>query len=186
MDTFIEMQEGFLKIAGKQNHVWVEAAKARKPYQPEHVVDLARESMETFVKAQKRFLDVIAEETSNATRGKSANGAKKMKKTELAEIARQATDSFIEAQKKLADVAGQQMNAYVKTAGKTLDLLQPFPFVPLGELARETVKSYVDAQRAVMDAVVRPVNGHARTGKTERSAKRPVRATRKPPVAATA
>ena len=55
VDTFIEMQEEFLKLAGKQNHIWVEAAKARKPYQPEHLVDLAREGMENFVKAQKRL-----------------------------------------------------------------------------------------------------------------------------------
>ncbi len=84
VETFIQMQEEYLKIAGKQTHTWVEAAKAGKPYQPEHVVDLAREGMENFVKAQKRFLDVIAEETAKATSGKSTNGAgKKMKQTEL-------------------------------------------------------------------------------------------------------
>jgi hypothetical protein len=186
VDTFIDMQGEFLKIAGKQNHLWVEAAKARKAYQPEHLVDVAREGMENFVKAQKRFLDAVAEETSNAMGGKNGNGAKKMKKTELAEIARQATESFIDAQKKLVDVAGEQMNVYVKAAGKSMDLLQPLPFVPLGELTREAVKSYVDAQRSLMDAIVRPANGRVHTAKTERHAKRPVRATRKAPVTATA
>jgi hypothetical protein len=186
VDTFIDMQEEFLKIAGKQKHLWMEAAKARKAYQPEHAVDLAREGMENFVKAQKRFLDVVAEETSNAMRGK-ANGVRKGKKTELSEVARKATESFIDAQKKLVDVAGQQMNAYVKTAGKTVDLLQPLPFVPLGELAREAVKSYVDAQRSLMEAVMRRGNGHANAPKTEHRAKRPVRATKRgPAVAATA
>ena len=42
------------------------------------------------------------------------------------------------------DVAGRQMNAGVKTAGKTMELLKPFPFLPLAELTREGVKSYVD------------------------------------------
>jgi len=186
VDTFIDMQQEFLKIAGKQKHLWMEAAKARKAYQPEHAVDLAREGMENFVKAQKRFLDVVAEETSNAMSGK-ANGVKKGKKTELSEVARKATESFIDAQKKLVDVAGQQMNAYVKTAGKTIDLMQPLPFVPLGELAREGVKSYVDAQRALVDAVIRQGNGHAHAGKAEHHAKRPARATKRgPAVAATA
>src|SRR5271166_980659 len=156
VETFIEMQQEFLKIAGKQTHAWVEAAKAGKPYQGEQLVELARESMENFVKAQKHFMDVIAEETAKATGDKHAtNGVKKIKKAELAHLARQATESLIDAQRKLVDVAGRQMNASVKTAGKTLDLLQPFPFLPLAELTREGVKSYVDAQKELMDVVVK-------------------------------
>jgi hypothetical protein len=64
------------------------------------------------------------------------------------------------------------MNANVKTAGKTFELVRPFPFVPLAELTREGVKSYVDAQRALMDAVVKPVAEH----KPGRPAKRSARA----------
>jgi hypothetical protein len=79
VETFIDMQQEFLKIAGKQTHTWVESAKAGKLYQGEHVVELAREAMESFVKAQKHFMDVIAEETAKATGGKHSNGAKKLK-----------------------------------------------------------------------------------------------------------
>lgn len=171
VETFIEMQEEYLKIAGKQTHAWVESAKAGKPYQPEHVVDLARESMETFVKAQKRFMDVLADETARATGGKHGHAAgKKTKKTELPELARKATDAFLEAQKRLVDVAGRQMNTGVKTAGKTLELLKPFPFLPVSELTREAVKSYVDAQKALMDVMVKAPNG----------AKSATKATRRP------
>jgi hypothetical protein len=172
VDTFIHMQHEFLKIAGKQTHNWVEAAKAGKPYQPEHVMDLAREGMENFVKAQKQFLDVIADETAKASGGKHTNGMKKIKKTELSELARQATEAFIDAQKKLVDVAGKQMNASVKTAGKTLELLRPFPFLPLTELTREGVKSYVDAQKALIDVMVKPAADHKHPGKPERRVKR--------------
>lgn len=156
VDTFVEMQEEYLKIAGKQTHTWVEAAKAGKPYQPEHLVDLAREGMENFVKAQKKFLDVIAEETAKATSGRHPNGAgKKAKATELQDLAQQATDSFMEAQKRLVDLAGKQISANLKTAGKTMELLRPFPFLPVNELTREAVKSYVDAQKALMDVMVK-------------------------------
>ncbi len=127
VETFIHMQEEYLKIAGKQTHAWLESAKAGKPYQPEQLVELTRESMENFVESQKRFLDVIADETAKATSGKHTNGAGK-KRTELAELAQKATESFIDAQKKLVDVAGRQVNAHVKTAGKTLQLLRPFRF----------------------------------------------------------
>lgn len=171
VETFIHMQEEFLKIAGKQAHTWVEAAKAGRPYESEHLVGLAREGMENFVKAQKQFLDVIAEETTKATGGKKTE-FKKAKHGELSDLARQATESLIEAQKKLVDVAGKQLNANVKTAGKSLELLKPFPFVPLAELTREGVKSYVDAQKAVMDTMVKPVSVHKHPGKPVHHAKK--------------
>jgi hypothetical protein len=174
VETFIQMQEEFLKIAGKQTHAWLEAAKAGKPYQMEDLVELAHEGIEKFVKAQKQFMDLIAEETAKATGGKRTHGARKAKKTELSALARRATESFVDAQKKLVDLAGQQMNANVKTAGKALELVKPFPFVPLGELTREGVKSYVDAQRALMDVMVKPAVEHKRASKARRSVKRTV------------
>jgi hypothetical protein len=180
LDAFINMQHEFLKIAGKQTHTWVEATKHGKPYQGEQLMDLAREGMENFVKAQKQFLDVVAEETAKATGGKHTNGAgkKMMKKTELAELARKATESFIDAQKKLADVAGQQLNSNLKTAGKAMELLTPFPFLPLKELTREGVKSYVDAQKALMDVLMKSATP-PKPAKAEHHAKRPVRAAKK-------
>jgi hypothetical protein len=161
VDTFLEMQQEFLKLAGKQTHNWVEATKAGKPYQTEHVAELARDGMDNFIKAQKQFLDIIADETSKATGAKRTNGAfKKMKKTEFSELTRQATTAFIEAQKKLFDVAGKQMNSNVKAAGKTMELLRPFPFLPLAELTREGVKSYVDAQKSLMEVMLKQREHH--------------------------
>jgi len=179
--TFIDMQEEFLKIAGKQTHTWVDAAKAGKPYQPEQFVDLAREGMENFVHAQKQFLDVLAEETAKAAGGKHPGVAgRKMKQTELSELARQATESFIEAQKRLVDLAGRQMNAHVKTAGKTMELLRPFPSLHLSELTREAVKSYVEAQKALMDVMVKAPTG----AKTERHVRKPAKKAKAAAVAA--
>jgi len=184
VETFIHMQQEFLKIAGKQTHTWVEAAKSGKPYQPKVLAELAREGMENFVNAQKKFMDVIADETAKATGSKHGNGFKKVKKTELAALARQATESFIDAQRKLVDLAGQQMNANVKTAGKTVELLKPFPFVPLAELTREGVKSYVDTQKALMDVMVKPAGEHKAAGKTTHRAKATHRAAKKHAAAA--
>jgi hypothetical protein len=171
-ETFVHMQEEFLKIAGKQTHTWVEAAKSGKPFQSEQLVETAREAMDNFVKAQKHFMDVIAEETAKATGGKHTNGVRKAKKTELSQLARQAAESFIDAQRKLVDVAGQQMNANVKTAGKTLELLRPFPFLPLGELTREGVKNYVDAQKELIDVMVKPGAEHKHAHKVAHRAKK--------------
>jgi hypothetical protein len=64
------------------------------------------------------------------------------------------------------------MNANVKTAGKTLELLRPFPFLPLAELTREGVKSYVDAQKELMEVMVKPGGNHKPAHKPEHRAKR--------------
>jgi hypothetical protein len=186
VDTFVDMQQEFLKIAGKQTHTWIEAAKAGKPYQSKELVELAREGMEKFVEAQKQFMDLIADETAKATGQKRANGARKTKKTELSALAREATESFIDAQKRLVDLAGQQMNTNVKTAGKALELLKPFPFVPLGDLTREGVKSYVDAQRALMDVMVKPAVEHKRMSKPRHPGKRRARSKKEKMAAAVA
>ncbi len=159
VETFLHMQQEFLHIAGKGTHGWVESVKDGKPYEYDYLVTMAREGLENFMKTQKRFLDVLSEETAK-TKGKGEEPMRKAKKTELAELARQATDSFIEAQKSLLELAGKQVNANVKHAGKAANLLRPFPFVPVAEMTREGVKSYVDAQKALMNTVVKPAVEH--------------------------
>ena len=167
VETFIRMQEEFLKIAAKQTDTWVEAAKTGRPLPGRaSLVNLARESMENFVKAQKQFLDVIAEETAKATGGKRTP-IKKIKKAELSRLARQATESFIAAQRKMLEVAGKQMNANVKTAGKTLELLRPLP-------------------KTLMDAMVKPTGEHKHAVKPTIRGKKPTVHGRKQAAAASA
>jgi len=175
MDTFITMQMEFMKIAGKQTHAWMEATRTNKPFKGDQFVEMAQQGMENFIEAQKKFLDVVAEETAKATGGKHSNGARKMKKTELTQLAQQATESFVDAQKKLFDLANRQMNTGLKLADRTMGILKPFPFVPLADLTREGVKSYVNAQKAMMDVVLKPAEGHKRTAKPERRGKRPMK-----------
>ena len=154
-DTFVNMQQDFLKTADKQTHTWLNAVKAGKPYDPEGLIGLARDSFDTFVRTQKKFLDVVSEEMSKATSGKDSAAKKAVKKTEITELARQATDSFIEAQKKLMSVAGRQSNAQVEAVGKMMDMLSPPPFINWPEMTRASVKSIVDAEKAVIDSVTK-------------------------------
>ena len=171
--TFVDMQQEFLKMASKQTHNWLTSVKAGKPFDPEHLVEMAREGMDTFVHAQKKFLDMVAEETTKATGGKEA--AKKMKKTELTALAKDATEAFIDAQKKLIDVAGQQVNANMRAAGRAVNMIAPFPFIPIPDLTREGVKQFVTAEKALIDTVMhRPETKHA-AKPAHRTHKRPVR-----------
>ncbi|MBZ5720182.1 MAG: hypothetical protein LAO03_07350 [Acidobacteriia bacterium] len=156
IDTFIRMQQDFLKTTRKQTLHWLEAVKAGEGYQGTHLVDLAREDMETFVHAQGKFLDVIAQETAKATGRKHEQASRKMKKTELSKLAHAATNSFIEAQKRLLEVVSQQMNMNLKAATRTVELVSPARLLPVASLTQEGVKSFVGAEKALIESIVKP------------------------------
>jgi len=170
-NTFVDMQQDFLKMAGKQTHNWLASIKAGKPFDTANLVETAQEAMDTFVHTQKKFLDMVAEETTKATSGKEPT--KKIKHTEITELAKEATEAFIEAQKKLIDVAGQQVEAGVRAAGRTVNMIAPFPFIPIPDLTREGVKNFVNAEKALIDTITtRPEVKHRTTAHRGR---RPVR-----------
>jgi NADH dehydrogenase/NADH:ubiquinone oxidoreductase subunit G len=166
IDTVIGMQQHFLTLAARQTDEWIDATKSGEPFEGIHLSDLARESVETFVRSQKKFLDVLAEETAIAT-GKQTNGKghAASKKTELTELARQSGEAYIDAQKKLLDVAVQQLKVNAKTAREALRAMNPLPVETLGELAKHTAEGLVESQQALLDQMVKPPHqaskGHA-------------------------
>jgi hypothetical protein len=173
-NAFVNMHQDFLKMAGKQTHSWLTAVKAGKPFDPSNLVEMAREAMDTFVHTQKKFLDMVAEETTKATSSKQP--VRKMKKSEIEELAKEATEAFIDAQKKLIDVAGEQVNAGVRAAGRAVNMIAPFPFIPIPDLTREGVKNFVTAEKALIDTVMhRPETKHAPKTTGRRARRRPVR-----------
>jgi hypothetical protein len=162
LDMFVEMHQDFLKHATKETHAWLAAVKEGKTYDPEGLVELARDSFDTFVHTQKKFLNLIQEETNKATVG---NGAKHVKKTQLVTLAQQAAEAFIEAQKKLMDVAGKQVTVGLKATGRMMEMVAP-EGNPLPEITRAGVKTFVDTEKALIDTVT---TRHAETkvgGKT--------------------
>lgn len=175
-DTYVEMQQEFLKITSKQTHTWLAAVKAGKGYETEGLVESARDAVEIFVRTQKKFLDVITEETLRATSGKEPG--KKMRTTDLSQLAGEATDAFLEAQKKLIDVAGKQVGAGMRAAGRTAKMVAPFPFVPIPDLTREGFKSFVSAEKALMDTVIhRPETKRAAKPVARKRARRTIKVT---------
>ncbi len=182
-NTFVEMQQDILKIANKQVHSWLTAVKAGKPYDADGLAEAARDSFDTFVHAQKKFLDVIKEEATQATEGK--NG-KTRKATEITELARHATDTFIEAQKKLMDVAGHQVNASLKATNRSLNMISPNAFTQLPDFTRDNVKHFVNAEKALIDTVTKRPPEHKPATKTVRHRKHPGRTIKMTPTHATA
>jgi hypothetical protein len=177
VDTFVEMQLDYLKSASKHVHGRLAAVKAGEMYEGDSVVDLAREGLENFVQAQKKFLHVIAEETSKVTGGKEVP-VSKAKKTQLTELAQEAADSFIDAQKKLMDVAARQIHVSLKAAGTAAKMIPAVPYRDIPDLTREGFRSFVEAEKAVIESVTRrpemkkaPVKGARRVKHTARTPK---------------
>jgi hypothetical protein len=81
--------------------------------------------VESFTRAQKKFLQAVAEEASAATGSKKHGDGEVVKKKELAQLAREAGNAFIESQKRLLDVLGQQMTVNLDTASRTMRLVSP-------------------------------------------------------------
>lgn len=155
VDTFIGMQEEFLKVSSQQTLRWLDAVKARKYFDSNHAVDFAREGVDIFVRAQKKFLDIVADETAKATSGKP-HPPSKAKKTEIAKLAREATNAFIEAQKRLLDVLGQQMSFNLKSATRVMETISPARLLPMANFTGAGVKSFVEAEKTLLDSVVKP------------------------------
>ncbi len=185
IDTVIGMQQHFLTLAARQADEWIDSAKSGEPFEGLHLTAMARESMENFVRNQKKFLDVLAEQTAHAT-GKGSNGKAAAKKTELTELARQSAEAYIDAQKKLLDVATQQLKVNAKTAGETLDALNPISAKTLGDWARQTVDGLVESQQAILDLVVKtPKGAKAHEPPKAKAARKRPAAKRAKPVAET-
>lgn len=154
INNYVDMQQDYLKITKKQAISWLDAVREGKGYDGSHMVELAKEGMEAFVRSQKKFLDIVVDETNKATGGKPR--VDKMKKTELSKLAREGVAAFIDAQKKLLDVAGQQMNVNLLSANKTMQMLNPGRLMPMANLTGEGVRSFVEAEKAIIESVVKP------------------------------
>ena len=117
--------------------------------------ELAREGMDNLVATQKKFLDIIVEETTKATKAVKTP-AKPVEKTELGELTKHSAEAFLEAQKKLLEIAGKQMEANVETAGKAVGRLTAPAGTAIGDVTRQSVENFVAAQKALFDVMVKP------------------------------
>jgi len=170
VDTFVDMQQDFLTTISKHVQQRLEATQAGKGPDIACLTDAARDAMDNFVRAQKKFLDVVVLEEIKAKSGEAAK-----KKTEIPKLAREAADAFIETQKKLLDLVGQQMNVNLQSASEAVDMVKSFRPLPIPEFSGEQVKNFIDAEKALIESIIKPGNGAKPAAKSERSAKHPAR-----------
>ncbi|HYM75382.1 MAG TPA: hypothetical protein VE377_05325 [Candidatus Dormibacteraeota bacterium] len=156
LDTLLGMQQELLTTTSRQTLQWLESEKAGKGERSARMVEFAREGVETFTRAQKKFLDVVAQEAARATGDKKDHDVKAAKKTELAELARESGKAFIEAQKRLLDVMGQQMNVNLDATTRTMELMSPSRLIPVANITGEGVRNFVDAETSLIGSLINP------------------------------
>lgn len=172
LDTLIGLQQDLLTTTNKQALQLLESDKGGRRERTAQFVEFAREGVENFTRAQKKFLDGVAQETAKATSGKAEHNGKHVKKTELTQLAREAGNAFIEAQKRLLNVMGQQMNVNLDVAGRTLGMMTPSRLIPMANFTKEGVKNFVDKETALIGSLVKP--GKKAPSATKQSRKRAV------------
>lgn len=155
VDTLIEVQQELLTTTSKQTLAWLESENGGKRDRSARLLEFAREGVEAFARAQKKFLDVVSQEAAKATSGKP-DVSKPMKKTELAHLAREAANAFIEAQKRLLDVVGQQMNVNLDLTTRSLEMMSPSRLLPIANITNKEVKDFFKAETSLIGSLMKP------------------------------
>ncbi len=158
LGTLIEMQQELLTSSSKQTLEWLETEEQRRGKRASHLVEFAREGVEAFTRAQKKVLEIVAQEAEKSTTGKKDHENATVKKTEVAHLAREAGNAFIEAQKRLLDVMGQQMNVNLDVTARALEIMAPSKLVPVATVTRDGVRKFVDAETSLIGSLIRPKN----------------------------
>lgn len=175
VEILISMQHELLTSTSKQALEWVESEKRTNPENAARLAEVAREAVETFTSAQKRLLEVVAEESARVSSGKQTHKEKPEKKAELVAVAREASSAFIEAQKSLLDVMGQQMNVSLDLTAESMQMVSPAQLLPVASFSPESVKNFFDTETSLIGSLIKPQkpNGVGRAkkghGRTRRS-----------------
>jgi hypothetical protein len=172
INTLVETEQDYLTTVSKHMNKRLEATKAGKGPDLGCLVDAARDGMEDFVRAQKKFLDVIV---ASEVKTKGGKPEEITKKTEVSKLAREAASSFIDAQKKLLDLAGQQVNVSLQTASRAVEMLDTLRPRILPNLTGEGVKNFVDAEKDLITSIMKPVAAAKAPHRAARPARRATR-----------
>lgn len=168
LDALLGMQQELLTSTSKQTLEWLQSEREGKGKPAVHLVEFAREGVETFTRAQKKFLEAVAQEAGKATSGKHEHESK-VKKTDLAHLAREAGNAFVDAQKRLLDVMSQQMNVNLDATTRAMELISPERLAPVASRTGEGVREFVNAETSLIGSLIE----HSKDGqaKAKRSRK---------------
>lgn len=172
LNTLVEMQQDLLTTGSKQMVTWLQSGTTVSDHTG-HLIESAREAVEAFGRAQKKFLEAVSEESSKALSGGPSDETLSSEPVDLKQLGRDAANAFIEAQKKLLEIMGQQVNVNLKVATQASDLISPAQVAPAAALAIDSVRSFFDAESALVDSLTKAQK--QKPGQGKKAARRTVR-----------
>ena len=186
ISNFIEAQKVLLSLAQRENEIIMNGVKERVGISSilSAMTDFFRRGVDNFLEMNQGFLKIAGKQTDNWLEATKAG--KGYDPAMLMGMAQEGMENFVrwqkkflDAQKKLLDVAGKQIDTNVKTAGRTLKMMNPLPFIPIGDITREGVRNFVDAEKALIDTMMKkstkgPIKAEGRAKpRAKKAVKRP-------------
>jgi hypothetical protein len=110
VENFVRSQKKFLDAVTEETaHATGKTNGKRSDARNTELAEMAREVAEAFIDAQKKLLDVAAQQmaVSVATVRRSVNVINPLPPATLADLTRQTVDTFVSAQKALLDIAAK-------------------------------------------------------------------------------
>lgn len=152
VDTLIDMQQELLTTGSRQTLLWLQSQDASEG--AARFAEFAREGVDTFTRAQTKFLHALEQESAKAMGGKREHDTAVTKK-ELTELAREAGRAFIEAQKRMLDLVSQQMNVSFDLSSKALGMVPSPELAPLANRATSGIRDFMAAEGALIESVMK-------------------------------
>ena len=152
VDTLIDMQQELLTTGSRQTMLWLQSQDAGDG--AARFAESAREGVETFTRAQTKFLHALEQESAKAMGAKREHDTA-VTKERLTELAREAGRAFLEAQKRMLDLVGQQMNVSVDLSSRALGLVPSPELAPLANRATSGIRDFMAAEGALIESVLK-------------------------------
>lgn len=158
MANFIAAQKILLDLAAEEHALVQTGVKEGFGLTgiPAAFTDAMSEGLNTFVTMQKKFLDMVNNQSQAAV--ESIKEGKPFEGKNFGDFAREGLENFVRTQKKFLDlvasVATPETNGKGRKAAKT---------VKMTELAKEGMDKFVDSQKKLLDLATRQIEGAMET-----------------------
>jgi hypothetical protein len=152
----IAAQKHFLKFVEAQTEGAFRDFGNGKRFDTGRLADTARDGVRTFVKAQKKFLDIIDKELLAESADASEAGTEH-KAIDMFDIAKESVDAYVEAQKRMLDLASDQIDVNVKFVKELFSMdIQRHPATTIPDVLKKSADSFVAAQKALVELASKP------------------------------
>jgi hypothetical protein len=165
VETLGEMQKRWLDVTAQQAESVSESYRDRKTVSIlENLAELGRRGVEGFVESEKKFVNLVVQEFSDAGKGYKRTNLPRDRMEVLAGVLREAAQNYLETQTKVLELAmeGRETTAIPNHERKRGSRKAAQP--SWGEVTEKSVKNLVTAEKALLDLAIKPLNGLARAG----------------------